>query len=142
MIARRPAPNRSPAYGQAAKRRERGVLPQPLRGPGAAQPVEATDRIEVTIDPGDTDKVVDIEPGGAASIQLRLVKSTRYGTPFSFKASDGSTDSSAVTLDGPQVYIGGSVALFGLDPHQLKFTNTSPDQSAAIAIFVARDATP
>lgn len=114
----------------------------PITAPTAAQPVEATDWVQVTIDPGDADKVVDIQPGGAAAIQLLLVKSNRYGTPFSFKASDGSTDSSAVTLDGPQVYTGGSIALFGLDPRQLKFTNTSPDQSADVAIFVARDATP
>lgn len=114
----------------------------PITAPAAAQPVEATDSIQVTIDPGDSDKVVDIQPGGAAAIQLLLIKSNRYGTPFSFKASDGSTDSSAVTLDGPQVYSGGSIALFAVDPLQLKFTNTSPDQSADIAIFVARDATP
>lgn len=114
----------------------------PVTAPAAAQPVEATDWIEVSIDPGDTDKVVDIQPGGAAAVQLLLIKSTRYGTPFSFKASDGSSDSGAVTLDGPQVFTGGGIALFAVDPHQLKFTNTSPDQSAAIAIFVARDATP
>jgi len=114
----------------------------PITAATAAQPVEATDRVEVTVDPGDADKVVDIQPGGAAAIQLLLIRSNRYGDEFSFKASDGSGDSAAVTLDGPQVYTGGGIALFGLDPHQLKFTNASPDQSADIAIFVARDATP
>jgi len=114
----------------------------PVTAPAAAQPVEATDRIEVSVEPGDTDKIVDIQPGGAAAIRLLLIKSTRYGAPFSFKASDASSDSSAVTLDGPQVYTGGSITLFGIDPHQLKFTNTSADQIAAVSIFVARDATP
>lgn len=108
----------------------------------AAQPVEATDRIEVTLSPGDADKVVDIQPSAANAIHLLMIKSDRYGAAFSFKASDGGADSLAVTLDGPQVFTGGTVALFGRAPRQLKFTNTSPDQTATLEIFVARDATP
>ena len=108
----------------------------------AAQPVEATDRIEVTMSPGDTDKVVDIQPSAANAIHLLMIKCDRYGTAFSFKASDGGADSTAVTLDGPQVFTGGTVALFGRAPRQLKFTNNSPDQTATVEIFVARDATP
>ncbi len=108
----------------------------------AAQPVEATDRVEVVINPGDTDKVVDIQPSDASEIQLILIKSSSYGADFSFMASDGSTDSTAVTLDAPQLFTAGSVVLFGIAPRQLKFSNTSSDQIANVEIFVARDATP
>jgi len=34
------------------------------------------------------------------------------------------------------------VALFGVVPRQLKFSNSSPDQPANVDILVARDATP
>ena len=85
---------------------------------------------------------MNIQPGSAAAIALLLVKSDRYGSDFSFTASDGSTDSSPVTLDAAQIYTNGSVALFGVDPQQLKLTNSSTDQTAEIEIFVARDATP
>jgi len=108
----------------------------------AALPVEATDRLEVLIEAGDTDKVVDIQPGPAAAILVLMIKSTRYGTDLTFKASDGGTDTAAVTLDAPQVFTGASAALFGVDPNQLKFTNSSVDQPATIEVFVARDATP
>jgi hypothetical protein len=114
----------------------------PISVSQAAQAVEALDRIVVSLAPGDTDKVVNIQPGSAAAIALLLVKSDRYGSDFSFTASDGSTDSSPVTLDAAQIYTNGSVALFGMDPQQLKLTNSSTDQTAEIEIFVARDATP
>ena len=114
----------------------------PISVSQAAQAVEAVDRIVVSLAPGDTDKVVNIQPGSAAAIALLLVKSDRYGSDFSFTASDGSTDSSPVTLDAAQIYTNGSVALFGVDPQQLKLTNSSTDQTAEIEIFVARDATP
>jgi len=104
--------------------------------------VEATDRIEVLIAPGDTDKILQIQPGGLAAVQLVLIKSSSYGNHLTFKASDGTTDSAAVTLDGPQLFSGGGVALFGVAPHQLKFANSSTDKPATVEIHVARDATP
>jgi hypothetical protein len=108
----------------------------------AAHPAEAIESLQVTIEQGDTDKVVYLMPGAATSVHVLVIKSTFYGEELTFKASDGSTDSDPVTLSSPQAYSSGSVALFGLDPNQLKFTNTSADQSANVAIFVARDATP
>ena len=110
-----------------------------------ATPVEATDALKVTIKPGDTDKVVDLIPGAGDSIQVLVIKSSFYGAEgeeVSFKASNGTDDSDPVTLSSPQAYTQGSVALFGLDPNQLKFTNTSTSKNADVAIFVARDATP
>jgi len=108
-------------------------------------PIEAegVDRIDVTIAPGDTNKLVNIQSGAASSIHLLTVTSSNYGAHLSFKANDGTTDSAtAVTLDSPQIFSGGSVALFGLAPRQLKFTNSSTDKPAKVQILVARDATP
>ncbi|MDF3308913.1 hypothetical protein P3H15_28260 [Rhodococcus sp. T2V] len=107
-----------------------------------AESAEAIESLEVTIAAGDTDKVVDLIPGEGTSVKVVVIKSSFYGDDVSFKASDGSTDSDPVTLSAPQVYAGGSVALFGLNPNQLKFTNASATKSADVAIFVARDATP
>jgi len=103
--------------------------------------IQAVDRIEAVIAPGDADKVLEVQPGAAAEVRLILVKSTRYGSDLSFKVSDGATDSDAVTLDTPQLFSGGAVALFGLAPQQLKFTNTGADP-ATVEIHVARDAAP
>lgn len=108
----------------------------------AAETAEAIDSLQVTIAPEDTDKVVDLMPGPGSAVKLLIIKSSRYGDDLEFKASDGTSDSDPVTLTAPQVYAGGSVALFGLNPNQLKFTNTSATKGADIAIFVARDATP
>jgi len=107
-----------------------------------AQSAEAIDTVEVVLSPGDTNKVLDIQPGGAPAIHLLVIKSSFYGPELSYKASDGSSDSLKVTLDAPQVFSGGSLALFDLAPRKLKFTNTSPDKKATVLIFVARDATP
>jgi hypothetical protein len=109
---------------------------------GPPRTIEATDRVEVSLAPGDADKVVDLQPGDATAIRLLLIKSTRYGADLSFKASDGATDSAKVVLDGPQLFTTGGAALFGMPPQKLKLTNTSADQTADVEIFVARDATP
>ena len=104
---------------------------------------EAVDRIDVVIAPGDKNKVVNLQPGTTSSIYLLAISSSGYGAYLSFIASDGAKDSATpVTLDSPQVFSGGSLALFGVDLRQLKFTNTSPDKPASVKIIVARDATP
>jgi hypothetical protein len=106
--------------------------------------VEATDRIEAVIAPGDTDKVLEIQPSSLSAVHLLLIKSSSYGDHITFKVSDGTgtVDSSPITLDSPQLFSGGGVAVFDRAPHQLKFTNTSTDKPAAVEIHVARDATP
>jgi hypothetical protein len=114
----------------------------PLSVASAPVQAEAIDRVEVNIAPGDTDKVLDIQPGGVNAVRLLLVKSSDYGEHLSFKASDGATDSGKVVLDGPQLFSGGGVALLSVAPKQLKFTNTSGDKPANVEIHVARDATP
>lgn len=103
--------------------------------------IQAVDRIEAVIAPGDTDHVLEVQPSAAAEVRLILVKSTRYGSDLNFKVSDGATDLDAVTLDTPQLFSGAAVTLFGLAPQQLKFTNNGADP-ATVEIHVARDAAP
>lgn len=104
---------------------------------------EAYDKIDVAIAPGDAEKVVNIQPGAAAQLRLLVIKSSFYGAELSYVASDGTDDSDAVTLDGPQLFIGpGAIALFGVDPRALKFSNTHATQAAQVEILVGRDATP
>ena len=106
---------------------------------------EAYDKIEVTVNPGDSSKQVEIQPGAAARIRLLVVKSSLYGAELSYVASDGTDNSTAVTLDGPQIFISpGVIDLFGVDPKVLKFgnTHTDPAKKAQIEILVGRDATP
>src|SRR5437667_1901361 len=104
--------------------------------------VEAIARIEAVIAPGDTNKILEVQPSALAAVSLLLIKSSSYGSHLTFKASDGTNDSAAVTVDGPQLFSGGGVALFGVPPHQLKFSNSSTDKPATVEIHVARDATP
>jgi hypothetical protein len=66
--------------------------------------VEATDRTEVNIAPGDTDKVVEIQPSALGALHLLLIKSSSYGAHLTFKANDGAADSAAVVLDSPQLF--------------------------------------
>lgn len=110
---------------------------------------EAYEKVDVTIDPGGAGAAavtVDLQPGSAAQIQMMLIKSSLYGSEITYVASNGTTDSSEIPLTEPQFFLGGALALFGVNPTQLKFKNkhTAGDttKKAAIEIFVARDATP
>lgn len=107
-----------------------------------SEDAEAVESLEVTIAPGAAGMVVDLMPGKGTSVKLIVIKSSFYSNDVSYMASDGKTDSGSVTLSAPQVYTGGSVALFGISPNQLKFTNASTTTSADVTILVARDATP
>ncbi len=107
-----------------------------------AKSPEAIDKVEVVVDPGDTDKVLEIQPGSAAAIQLLVIKSNVYGADLTYKVSDGTNESATVTLDAPQVFSGGNVTLFGEDPQQIKFSNAATGQEVKVQVFVARDATP
>lgn len=101
---------------------------------------EATERIEVAVPAGVT-KNVSLQPGNAASVHLLVLKSDQY-KDLSFVVSDGTTDSKKVVFSGAQVYSGGALDLFGVDPKIVKFTNPATSPEAKIEIFVARDATP
>lgn len=110
--------------------------------------VEAYDKIEVVIDPvgkGGAEKVVDIQPGGAAQVNFLLIKSNLY-TELTYTVSDGTKNSSPIALDEPQVYLGvGAISLLNVAPKSIKFKNentTDSNKKAEIEILVGRDATP
>ncbi|ASC73011.1 uncharacterized protein XM38_039730 [Halomicronema hongdechloris C2206] len=120
--------------------------------------IEAYDKIDVVLNPGDTDISVEIQPGAATQVGFLLIKSSLYSQAdpdptITYTVSDGATDFPAVgaglELDDPHIYIGGALAVFGLAPRILRFTNAyAADPAnpainrAMIEIFVGRDATP
>jgi hypothetical protein len=119
----------------------------------ASVEIEAYDRIDITLVPGDNNKIVEIQPGSAGQLRLLVIKSSLYDDEgnLTYLVSDGSTDSAVVNLDAPQIFVGaGAVSLFGVDPPlNIKFTNgltpsgpSDTSKDANIEILVARDATP
>jgi hypothetical protein len=111
-----------------------------------AATIEAYDKIDVVVDPGAADLVVEIQPGAATQVRLLAISSTLYGSEISYKVADGGGDKGPYTLDAPQFFSGGAVGVFGVPPRTLKFSNAhsagDPAKKAAVQIFVCRDATP
>jgi len=100
--------------------------------------VDAYDKISIDV-PDQGNLEVEIQPGGAGSIQLLLVTSSVYGADLKYTVNADNTDR---ILDQPHVLVGsGSVALFGQEPEKLTFDNTT-GEDAQIQILVGRDATP
>jgi hypothetical protein len=107
--------------------------------------VEAYDKVEVKLDPGATDVVVDVQPGATGQIALLAISSSLYSPKITYKVADGGGDKGPFALDAPHFFSGGAVGVFGAAPKTLKFSNALPTgaaNKAAIEIFVARDATP
>jgi hypothetical protein len=101
--------------------------------------IDAYDKISVTVPDGTSDLDVDLQPGGAGSIQLLIVKSSVYGADLKYTINADTTDH---VLDQPHVLIGtGSVGLYGAEPTKLVFDNAL-GSDAQIQILVGRDATP
>jgi len=105
--------------------------------------VEAYDKISVVINAGDTNKVVDIQPGNANKVNFLMITSDFYHSDVSYRANDGTADAAAsITLDEPHLYFGsGMMSLFTVTPKSLKFTNSNT-KKASIEILIGRDATP
>jgi hypothetical protein len=100
--------------------------------------VDAYDKISVDV--ADQANVeIEIQPGGAGSIQLLVITSNVYGADLKYTVNADTTDR---VLDQPHVLVGtGSVGFFGEEPEKLVFDNTT-GQDARIQILVGRDATP
>lgn len=95
--------------------------------------IEAYDKVDVIINPGDTDVEVDIQPGAVGQVSFLLIKSSLYSQAaadqkLTYFVVDGGTDFPAagdgLELNDPHVYIGGALAVFGLAPRALRFTST------------------
>lgn len=108
--------------------------------------VEAYDLTKIALDPDSAEHQVQIQPGGAASVSVLLIKSSRYAPEITYKVSDGSADSAELKLTQPHCYTAGMIDLFKVDPPTtLKFKNAlanTPVNKIEIEVFVGRDATP
>jgi hypothetical protein len=108
----------------------------------AAAPIEANDYAGVTLAPGDADITVALQPSAAERVRLLIITSDRYGDDLTFKVSDGAGETDPITLDEPQVFAGGAIALFELDPNRVIFTNASGDEPANVDVYAYREAAP
>lgn len=104
-------------------------------------PVDAVDRVEVDIDDGAADRVVELQPGSSARVRLLHVRASKYGKELTFKASDGANDSDVVTLTEPALFTAGSIALLKHDPKTLKVSNGT-GEAVRVEVLVARNALP
>ncbi len=110
------------------------------------QTIDAYDIVEVILDPGTTDRVVELQPAPAPRINLFAIQSSLYGAEITFKSTDGGSDSSAIALLGPQIYGNGGAALFSVVPRSIKLSNSHAaadlTKRARVQILIGRDATP
>ncbi|HAG81433.1 MAG TPA: hypothetical protein DCL61_09725 [Cyanobacteria bacterium UBA12227] len=128
---------------------------QVVGGPQAliSQPlsVEAYDKIEVTVKPGDTLDVA-VQPGGAGQVNFLLIKSSLVDEKLTYVVNDGGANnfptSERIKLaQAFHLYLGkGGVSVFGIAPKVIEFKNDyaagTTNKDAAIEILVGRDATP
>jgi hypothetical protein len=103
--------------------------------------VDAYDKISVTVPDGTSSLDVELQPGGAGSVRLLIIKSSQYGDALKYTVNTGATEH---VLDHPHVLTGtGAVGLFGSEPTKLVFDNAlGPGKDAQIQILIGRDATP
>jgi hypothetical protein len=101
--------------------------------------LDAYDLIDVTVNDGEVDAAIEVQPGGAGQVQLLMVGSDHYDANLSYKV-DAPANPSHV-LDRPLLLSGlGGVGLLGGPPSQLLFTNAT-GQNVGIQILVGREAT-
>lgn len=116
-----------------------------LSGSGTVE-AEAVDRLEIEV-PGGTEGT----PGEAAAevqptddlTQVRflalLPETVEDPSGLTYSVTGGAAD---VALDGPQVLIGGAVALLQVAPETITFENTrGAEEATTVTILVGRQAT-
>lgn len=112
--------------------------------------VEAVDQIVVSIAPGESDKVVGIQPNNNSPILLVVIKPGRLDPSLTVRFDDGAPQagggpihpnkSNPIPLGSPHVFT--SIATFYQNLKYLLFTNPANGQQTDVLIYVARDATP
>jgi hypothetical protein len=103
--------------------------------------LDAYDKISVTVPDGTSNMEVQLQPGGAGSTRLLIIKSSQYGEALKYKVNAGTTTH---VVDQPHVLIGaGAVGLFGAEPTKFVFDKAlGGGKDAQIQILIGRDATP
>ena len=112
--------------------------------------IEAYDKIQVKIANGDTDKEIEVQPGGVDKVCFLLVSSDKYNdvtdTNINLSFKVNADTNSEINLDAPLLLIGNGatgILLPGEAPQKLFFTNSlGTDNDANIEILVGRDSTP
>lgn len=103
---------------------------------------QATDTVDVSIASGAPALTVEIQPSAVGKVQVIVIESDLYSEDLKFKFSDGTTDSAELTIDSPQLYTNGSLALLGsINPNQIILTLGGTGLEANVSVFVARNAT-
>lgn len=101
--------------------------------------VEAYERIQVNVPGADgsgTAMTLNLLPAGSTA-KILAITSSRYGDGLTYKG-----DGTAVPLDGPQLFTGGSVQLLG-KVETLTVTNAlGAGKDATVTILVGRDVVP
>lgn len=97
--------------------------------------VDAHDKIQVKISAGTTDKVVEVQPGGAGRVRLLAITASLFSDQLTYKVNNAGTP---IKLDAEQLFIGdGAVGLLGAAPETLSFTNPLA-QDVNVVILVGR----
>lgn len=100
--------------------------------------VDAYDKIQVTVDDGAQDKVVEVQPGPEGRVQFLFIDPKPSGDALTYKVNNAGD---AIKLDAQQLFMGdGAVRLLGGAPESLSFTN-GLGEAASIEILVGRNVT-
>jgi hypothetical protein len=100
--------------------------------------VDAYDKIQVTVEAGETDKVVEVQPGPVGRVQFLSIGSKQFGDDLTYKVNAAG---GPISLDAQQLLIGdGAVGLLGAAPETLSFTNNLAEP-VDIEILVGRKVT-
>lgn len=109
-----------------------------------SSPVEAVDRVEVSVEAGAENRVIELQPSDTAQMALLHIRTTAasaYSSNLTFIVSDGTHETKPIQLTEPQLYTKGAMPLFGHAPKLLKVSNKT-SEAVTLEVFVARDATP
>ncbi|MCX6028836.1 MAG: hypothetical protein NT169_05990 [Chloroflexi bacterium] len=106
--------------------------------------VEAYDKVVVEVNAGDTDKEVNVLPGGAGLAQficITLTDPKKYSDQLTYKVNSAASPT-VIALDAPHLFLGkGAVKLLDAAPSKLFFSSTLTED-VTVQILVGRDATP
>jgi hypothetical protein len=112
------------------------VVGGPKYSASSTVPVDAYDKIAVTVAAGGTE-VVEIQPGNAGRVQFLLISSNKFDKQLTYKVNN---TGNAIALDAVQLLVGvGAVGLLPAAPKSLAFTSTLAEE-VDLEVLVGRKA--
>jgi hypothetical protein len=105
------------------------VVGRPKMAASKTVDVDAYDKIQVTVDAGDLDKVVAVQPGAKKGrVTFLLINSDQFGDngdKLSYKVDNGGP----IALGAPQLFIGdGAVGLLAEAPNEVPKSSSSSNE--------------